>query len=68
MSLFIADLAFEDNEILLEQAKAAILAASLIAGIWGALFLYLTNPAPLPGQRASQTETDIHTHVDEVDR
>ena len=68
MSLFIADLAFEDNEILLEQAKAAILVASLIAGIWGALFLYLTNPAPLPGQRASQTETDMHTHVDEVDR
>jgi NhaA family Na+:H+ antiporter len=35
MSLFIANLAFEDNPELLESAKIGILTASLAAGVLG---------------------------------
>ena len=66
MSLFIADLAFETNEILLEEAKAAILVASLIAGVWGALYLYLTNPPLLTRQIASHPETSVPSQMDDA--
>jgi NhaA family Na+:H+ antiporter len=66
MSLFIADLAFETNEILLEEAKAAILVASLIAGVWGALYLYLTNPPLLTRQIASSAETSVPSEMDDA--
>jgi NhaA family Na+:H+ antiporter len=47
MSIFISALAFAKDPVMLDQAKLAILIASLIAGIGGYLFLYLTNkPAP----------------------
>jgi NhaA family Na+:H+ antiporter len=42
MSLFIATLAFDDNQ-LLETAKVGILVASLIAGIAGFLLLRNTS-------------------------
>ena len=61
MSLFIADLAFENNALLLEEAKAAILVASLITGIWGALFLFLTNPRP--GATAGNDVSESHVEV-----
>ena len=61
MSLFIADLAFENNALLLEEAKAAILVASLITGIWGALFLFLTTPRP--GATAGNDVSESHVEV-----
>ncbi len=39
MSIFVSDLAFYENEALVTQAKAGILAASLLAGIIGTLIL-----------------------------
>jgi NhaA family Na+:H+ antiporter len=39
MSIFVANLAFSDNELLLDSAKAGILAGSLIAGLSGYLVL-----------------------------
>jgi NhaA family Na+:H+ antiporter len=47
MSIFVANLAFSGNEMLLDSAKAGILAASFIAGLAGYLVLRL----------AKQTET-----------
>ena len=49
MSLFISGLAFSDPEPL-AQAKLAILIASLVAGVVGFLFIYLTNA---PGKAAN---------------
>jgi NhaA family Na+:H+ antiporter len=43
MSLFIAGNAFRGNPDLLDQAKAGILIASLLAGIIGYLLTYLTT-------------------------
>lgn len=43
MSIFIAQLGFEDNEDLLLMAKTGILAASLLAGIAGYVWLYLVS-------------------------
>lgn len=42
MSLFVANLAFKNNE-LIQQAKIGILIASLIGGIIGFIFLYLNK-------------------------
>jgi NhaA family Na+:H+ antiporter len=39
MSIFISDLAFNDNDILVTQAKAGILFASLVAGLIGYFWL-----------------------------
>jgi NhaA family Na+:H+ antiporter len=41
MSLFISALAFEGQPALIEQAKLGILFGSIIAGVVGAIFLYL---------------------------
>ncbi len=43
MSIFISALAFRGDPALLDQAKLAILTASIIAGVGGYLFVYLTN-------------------------
>ncbi len=43
MSLFITELAFE-NETYMVQAKIGILSASLLAGIIGFIYLRLLNP------------------------
>ena len=40
MSIFVADLAFLGNDILIFQAKVGILLASLISGLFGYLWLY----------------------------
>jgi NhaA family Na+:H+ antiporter len=42
MSLFIAGNAFRGNADLLDEAKAGILAASLVAGVIGYVLTYLT--------------------------
>ena len=47
MSLFIGLLAFAGNEVLQEEVKVGILSGSLIAGVLGALVLYL-SPMPAP--------------------
>jgi NhaA family Na+:H+ antiporter len=47
MSLFISELAFIDPE-LVSEAKVGILAASLIAGIWGYVALTRALPPPKP--------------------
>jgi NhaA family Na+:H+ antiporter len=43
MSIFVAQLGFEGNEQLLLMAKTGILAASLLAGISGFIWLYLVS-------------------------
>jgi len=43
MSLFITDLAF-DAESLITETKIAILAASLVAAVWGAVVLHMRLP------------------------
>ena len=50
VSLFIANLSFGDNEILLNQAKMGVILGTLISGILGAAVLYLT----LPHERTSE--------------
>jgi NhaA family Na+:H+ antiporter len=47
VSLFIGDLAFED-EAMVAQAKIAILFASVLAGLLGYCFLRWTNRSALP--------------------
>ena len=44
MSIFVANLAFYDNAVLLDSAKAGILIGSLIAGVSGYLVLRLSSP------------------------
>ncbi len=44
MSIFVAELAFGGREDLLLVAKTGILAASLVAGVAGFIWLYLTSP------------------------
>jgi len=51
MSLFVAELAFSD-EVLVAQAKVGILAASLLAAVWGWLWLN----ARLPKRRGVEEE------------
>jgi len=46
MSIFVANLAFFDNELLLDSAKAGILVGSLIAGLSGYLVLRLNKKYP----------------------
>jgi NhaA family Na+:H+ antiporter len=43
MSIFVANLAFAGNELLLDSAKAGILAGSFIAGLAGYLVLRFAN-------------------------
>lgn len=43
MSLFVSELAFKDPD-LVSEAKVGILAASLIAGVWGYLVLARSLP------------------------
>jgi len=43
MSIFVANLAFFENDLLLDSAKAGILAGSLIAGLSGFLILRFTS-------------------------
>lgn len=43
MSIFIANLAFPDNAVLLDSAKVGILVGSLVAGVSGFLLLRLTT-------------------------
>ena len=45
MSLFVTDLAFDDERVVAE-AKLAILAASLMAAVWGAVILHRHLPKP----------------------
>ncbi len=46
MSIFVADLAFLGNEVLIFQAKVGILSASLFAGLFGFLWLkYIAKKA-----------------------
>jgi Na+:H+ antiporter, NhaA family len=45
MSLFITDLAFDDERVVTE-AKLAILAASLVAAVWGSVILHRHLPRP----------------------
>ena len=49
MSIFIADLAFEGDDILIFQAKIGILAASLFAGLFG--FIWLRYIAKIPDSK-----------------
>ena len=44
VSLFIANLSFGENEILLSQAKMGVLLGTLLSGVLGAIVLYLTLP------------------------
>ncbi len=46
MSIFVSDLAFEGNEMLITQAKSGILLASLLAGLSGYLLLRLFGHPP----------------------
>lgn len=46
MSLFIAGAAFPGDPTLLNTAKLAIFAASILAGIVGSLLVYMNSPAP----------------------
>ena len=43
MSIFIANLAFAGNELLINSAKIGIITVSLIAGVSGFLILRLVN-------------------------
>ena len=47
VSLFIANLSFADNEILLNQAKMGVLLGTLLSGVIGYLVLYKTLPKPI---------------------
>ena len=58
MSLFIASLAFGEGSPMLDGAKLAILAASLMAGIVGLIVLTLTSPA----SQHAQGEQGAHAH------
>jgi NhaA family Na+:H+ antiporter len=53
MSIFVAQLGFEGNEELLLMAKTGILAASLLSGIAGYIWLYLAG-APTQGMNHQQ--------------
>lgn len=50
VSLFISGLAFT-NQVLVEEAKAGVLAASLIAGLGGYLFLWLVGRGATTGRQ-----------------
>ena len=51
MSIFVAQLGFGEREDLLLMAKTGILAASLLAGVAGYIWLYLVSkPEPTPAQ------------------
>lgn len=47
MSIFIADLAFQNNDALIFQAKIGILTASLLAGIFGFIWLRFIAKSPI---------------------
>jgi NhaA family Na+:H+ antiporter len=47
MSIFVADLAFEGDDILIFQAKVGILCASLFAGLFGYIWLRFIAKKPL---------------------
>jgi NhaA family Na+:H+ antiporter len=47
MSIFITNLAFPGQAEVINSSKMAILAASLVAGILGFLWLRLVPPAPV---------------------
>jgi len=47
MSIFIADLAFQNNDALIFQAKIGILLASLLAGVFGFTWLRFIAKAPI---------------------
>lgn len=54
MSIFISELAFGGQELLLLHAKTAVILASLVAGITGFLFLFLTSDTrPLDDRHAA---------------
>jgi NhaA family Na+:H+ antiporter len=46
LSIFVAQLGFAHNEELLLMAKTGILAASLLAGVAGFIWLYLVSKPP----------------------
>ena len=50
VSLFIANLSFGDDAIMLSQAKLGVLLGTLIAGILGCVVLYFTLPKLKPEQ------------------
>ncbi len=52
MSIFVADLAFAGLPELIFQAKVGILAASLVAGIFGYIWLFFASKTDLSGQEA----------------
>lgn len=47
MSIFVADLAFQNNDALIFQAKIGILIASLLAGIFGFIWLRFFAKSPI---------------------
>ncbi|OYX60087.1 MAG: Na+/H+ antiporter NhaA, partial [Sphingomonadales bacterium 32-64-17] len=49
MSLFIAELAFPTNRLLIEEAKIGILAGSLVSAVLGYAILRMTTKAPAEG-------------------
>jgi len=52
MSIFVAQLGFEDNPELLLMAKTGILLASLLAGVSGFIWLYLVKSPSAADQQA----------------
>ena len=53
MSIFVAQLGFEDRQDLLLMAKTGILAASLLAGVAGFIWLYLVSKPVETGSQSS---------------
>jgi len=47
MSIFISQLAFKGNHVLIEEAKLAILISTLLAGFLGVLWFFITTKSPL---------------------
>ena len=60
VSLFIAELSFEGQEVLLDEAKLGVLAGSLVAGAIGAVFLYVVS-------RVSPTSPELGSMESVVD-
>ena len=58
VALFIAELSYDD-ELLLDEAKIGVLAASLLAGVLGSVFLYVVSRLTPPTAREASMESVI---------